>query len=110
MTVDEYDFVIVGGGTSGLVVAARLSEDPNVQVLVVEAGANRIEDPRVKIPALYQALKDTEADWSFSTVAQVIRLAPKFVFGQTHWLCLGHTQRTGHQSFSRSSTRRLKRY
>lgn len=70
MTADEYDFVIVGGGTSGLLIAARLSEDPNLQVLVVEAGANMIEDSRVKTPALFQALKTTDADWGFTTQAQ----------------------------------------
>lgn len=75
MTADEYDFVIVGGGTSGLVIAARLSEDPNLQVLVVEAGANMIEDSRVKTPALFQALKTTDADWGFTTQAQVSRPA-----------------------------------
>lgn len=71
MTPEEFDFVIVGGGTSGLVVAARLSEDPNVEVLVVEAGEDHMDDPRVKIPALYQAMKQTEADWDFTTTAQV---------------------------------------
>lgn len=84
MTVDEYDFVIVGGGTSGLVVATRLSKDPNVQVLVVEAGENKIEDPRVKTPALFRALLDTEADWGFKTEAQVSGLAHHSVSMQTH--------------------------
>ena len=71
MTIEGFDFVIVGGGTSGLVVATRLSEDPNIEVLVVEAGKNHIDDPRVKIPALYEVMKQTEADWGFTTTVQV---------------------------------------
>ncbi|KAL8706698.1 MAG: hypothetical protein Q9225_007921, partial [Loekoesia sp. 1 TL-2023] len=49
---DSYDFVVVGGGTSGLVVANRLSEDPGIHVLVLKAGRIHLEDPRVVIPAL----------------------------------------------------------
>ena len=40
MTAGEYDFVVVKTGTSELVVAPRLSKDPNLQVLVVEACVN----------------------------------------------------------------------
>jgi choline dehydrogenase-like flavoprotein len=57
MAADEYDFVIIGGGTSGLVVANRLLEDPNVQVLVLEVGENHLNDPRVMIPALCVSLQ-----------------------------------------------------
>lgn len=62
---------MIGGGTAGLVVATRLSEDPNVSVLVVEAGLDHRDDPRVKTPALHNSLKKTEADWDFRTEPQV---------------------------------------
>ncbi|KAK1970722.1 GMC oxidoreductase [Colletotrichum sublineola] len=65
-----YDFVIVGGGVAGLVVAARLSEIPELQVLVLEAGEDQTADPRVNIPALGPSLVKTPSDWQFRTVPQ----------------------------------------
>ncbi|KAI0971028.1 aryl-alcohol dehydrogenase [Xylaria arbuscula] len=65
-----YDFIIVGGGTAGLVLASRLSEDPSQQVLVLEAGPDCTEDARVKIPALYDGLKVNETCWNFETGPQ----------------------------------------
>jgi choline dehydrogenase-like flavoprotein len=70
MSSTSFDYVIVGGGTAGLVVAARLSENPHVRVLVLEAGEDHSADPRVQIPALYKALEHTDADWGFSTEPQ----------------------------------------
>ncbi|KAL0941905.1 GMC oxidoreductase [Colletotrichum truncatum] len=66
----QYDFVIVGGGVAGLVVAARLSENPDIQVLVLEAGEDQTADPRVNIPALGPSLVKTSSDWQFQTVPQ----------------------------------------
>lgn len=71
-TGKAYDYVICGGGTAGLVVAARLSEDPNVTVGVLEAGENRLNDPLIDAPALFiQTWDKPEYDWSFKTVPQV---------------------------------------
>ncbi|KAI0118653.1 GMC oxidoreductase [Nemania sp. FL0031] len=65
-----FDFVIVGGGTAGLVLAARLSEDPKIQVLVIEAGKDLTSDPRVDMPAMCQSLHDTDSNWRLQTVPQ----------------------------------------
>ncbi|KAF6795876.1 Versicolorin B synthase 2 [Colletotrichum musicola] len=63
-----FDYVIVGGGTAGLVVANRLSEDADVRVLVVEAGGDRSADPLVLTPRLVAGIygKD-EYDWNFTS-------------------------------------------
>ncbi|KAI5924608.1 GMC oxidoreductase [Camillea tinctor] len=65
-----HGIVIVGGGTAGLVLANRLSEDPTQSILVLEAGSDLSEDIRVKAPALYQSLLGTDANWGFQTVPQ----------------------------------------
>jgi len=79
------DYIIIGGGTSGLVLANRLTEDPNVHVIVLEAGPNRSEDPRVNIPAFWTSLIGSDVDWKYNTVSQVIlRLAGDiFIFSMT---------------------------
>ena len=70
-SLKEYDFIIVGGGTSGLVLATRLTEDPSTQVLVLEAGENHLNNPQVSIPALWRSLIGSDLDWNFATAPQV---------------------------------------
>ncbi|KAI1500750.1 alcohol oxidase [Biscogniauxia marginata] len=65
------DYIIIGGGTSGLVVANRLSENPNVQVLVIEAGKDLSADPRVNIPAFFTSLMGSDADWKYKSLPQL---------------------------------------
>ena len=68
----SYDYVICGGGTAGLVVAARLSEDPNVTVAVLEAGGSVLDDVLVDCPSLFfQTYGNPKYDWNYMTVPQV---------------------------------------
>jgi choline dehydrogenase-like flavoprotein len=68
----DYDFLIAGGGTAGLSVAAGLSENPDWQIGVLEAGAANIGDPMIMVPALcLQLLGKLQYDWAHKTVPQV---------------------------------------
>lgn len=68
----SYDYVVCGGGTAGLVIAARLTEDPNVTVAILEAGGNGLDDIMIDGPNLFTQLWDKpQYDWSFKTVPQV---------------------------------------
>lgn len=63
------DYIIVGGGTAGCVVANRLTENPNTQILLLEAGQpdNKRE---IHIPAAYSQAFQTDLDWNYHTEAQ----------------------------------------
>jgi choline dehydrogenase len=59
-----YDYVIVGAGSAGCVLAARLSEDPDVSVLVLEAGGPDTKD-NIHVPLGYLQLHRTDVDWDY---------------------------------------------
>ncbi|HEY6762278.1 MAG TPA: GMC family oxidoreductase N-terminal domain-containing protein [Baekduia sp.] len=61
-----YDFIVVGTGAGGAVLAGRLSEDPDVRVLVVEAGEADTA-PEIEMPAAAGALMRGRYDWDFSS-------------------------------------------
>ncbi|KAL1979488.1 hypothetical protein VTN96DRAFT_5714 [Rasamsonia emersonii] len=69
-TPSAADYVIVGGGTAGLVLANRLSEDPNVKVVVLETGPDRTTDPKIRDPAVWPTLLESDAGWQLQTVPQ----------------------------------------
>ncbi|KAF9482069.1 pyranose dehydrogenase [Pholiota conissans] len=67
----SYDFIIVGGGTGGSVVANRLSENPTFQVLLIEAGPTNEGVLNSMVPYLAGALQKTIYDWNYTTVPGV---------------------------------------
>jgi choline dehydrogenase-like flavoprotein len=98
MLSKSYDFIIIGGGTAGLALANRLTENPDTNVLVLEAGLARLEvsefscttigfmeysinckqDPKINIPALFSQLYEEYVSpfhfWSCSFFASLIYL------------------------------------
>ncbi|KAK3324619.1 hypothetical protein B0T19DRAFT_464800 [Cercophora scortea] len=78
LILPSYDYIVVGGGIAGLVVANRLSEDPDVTVLILEAGE----------PQVYAGLVghgwNPEYDWNITTAPQ------EFLDNRTRWYNLGH--------------------
>ncbi|OEU86579.1 oxidoreductase [Streptomyces abyssalis] len=67
---DAYDYVIVGGGTAGCVLASRLSEDPECRVCVVEGGPSDVGDENVLKLRNWINLLDTGYDYGYPTVEQ----------------------------------------
>jgi choline dehydrogenase-like flavoprotein len=66
---DWFDFLIIGSGTSGCVLAARLSENPSLRIGLLEAGGPAV-DPRIAIPSQWPMLQNSEIDWAYRTVPQ----------------------------------------
>ncbi|SCV51805.1 related to alcohol oxidase [Fusarium fujikuroi] len=68
---DTYDYIVVGGGTAGVAVAARLSEGlPYANILLIEAGPAVDDEPKINIPGMKGSTLGTKYDWNFTTVPQ----------------------------------------
>ncbi len=65
----EYDFIVVGAGSAGAVLANRLSENGSASVLALEAGGAQLPE-NVAVPSLWFTLFGSEIDWGYMSVAQ----------------------------------------
>ena len=68
---EQFDYVIVGGGIAGTVLASRLHEgDTSLSILVIEAGHDQSQHPLVRSPLSAPLLKGSDIDWNYTTVPQ----------------------------------------
>ena len=67
---DTFDYVIAGGGTAGCVLAARLSEDPDTTVCLIEAGPSDVGDDRILVLSEWMHLLDSGYDWDYPVEPQ----------------------------------------
>ncbi len=66
----EFDYIVIGAGSAGCAVAARLSEDPKTTVLLLEAGPSDADQEAVHVPAAFPNLFKTPLDWDYSSTEQ----------------------------------------
>jgi len=66
---ETFDYIVIGAGSAGCVLANRLTEDPAARVLLLEAGGEDDAD-EVRIPAAFSTLFKTRYDWNYDTVEQ----------------------------------------
>lgn len=78
---DTYDYIVVGGGTSGAVLATRLAEDKKKSILLIEAGGDPSSNPNIDVPLMADSVRGTEYDWQYRTIPQKSS-------------CLGHVEQS----------------
>src|SRR5262245_42724744 len=66
----EYDYIIVGAGSSGCVMAHRLSQDGRATVLVIEGGGTNLDQDKIRDPRIYTQNFGTDTDWGYKSTPQ----------------------------------------
>ena len=84
-TPQGFDYIIVGAGSAGCVVASRLSQDPDIRVALVEAGGPD-DAPEIHMPVAFPQLFKTKYDWDFREAnrSRVWRTGVSICLGAKH--------------------------
>jgi choline dehydrogenase-like flavoprotein len=83
--VNDFDYVIVGGGTAGCVIASRLSDYlPNKKVLMIEAGPSDFNDDRVLNLKEWLSLLGGDLDYDYGTTEQPMGQSPLTAYPERH--------------------------
>ncbi|KAI0770378.1 alcohol oxidase [Fomes fomentarius] len=104
----NYDVIVVGGGAGGGVVASRLSEDPSVRVLLIEAGSSDYAALNISVPARASTLAKTRFDWNYTTAPQAGLNSRELVYPRG--FVLGGSTASNQMVFSRGTIDDYARY